>query len=105
MDLCAVDCVTWGLFRRFRPADAMRYRILAQTAPSPSLPYVTSTTTDARAVVTLRESLDELFSGPATTRIRDTLGLTRVSVLNASAYEWMAEYENEAAYLGYPNLE
>jgi ABC-type phosphate/phosphonate transport system substrate-binding protein len=105
VDLCAIDCVTWGLFRKFRPKDAMRYRILAQTAPSPSLPYVTSAAADARAVVTLRDSLDELFADPATARIRDTLGLTAISVLNSSAYERLQDYEKEAADLGYPNLE
>jgi fatty acid desaturase/ABC-type phosphate/phosphonate transport system substrate-binding protein len=105
IDLCAIDCVTWGLFRKFRPTDAIRYRILTQTAPSPSLPYVTSTATDARAVAMLRESLDTLFLDPATAGIRDTLGLTAVSVLNASAYERLADYEKEAADLGYPGLQ
>jgi ABC-type phosphate/phosphonate transport system substrate-binding protein len=105
IELCAIDCVTWGLFQKFRPADAMHYRILAQTAPSPSPPLVTSTTTDARAVATLRQSLDTLFSDPATAGTRETLGLTAVSVLNTSAYERLADYEKEAEDLGYPNLE
>jgi ABC-type phosphate/phosphonate transport system substrate-binding protein len=105
IDLCAIDCVTWGLFRKFRPAEAAHYRILAQTAPSPSLPYVTSTATDARTITVLRESLDALFSDPATARIRETLGLTAVSVLNASAYDRLADYEKKAADLGYPDLE
>lgn len=105
IDLCAVDCVTWGLFQRFRPADAMHYRVLAQTAPSPSLPYVTSKTTDGQAVATLREALGALFSDPATAGTRDTLGLAAVSVLSASAYERLADYEQEAADLGYPRLE
>jgi len=83
----------------------MHYRILAQTAPSPSPPLVTSTTTDARTVVTLRRSLDTMFSDPATAVIREMLGLTAVSVLNASAYERLADYEKEAEDLGYPNLE
>jgi ABC-type phosphate/phosphonate transport system substrate-binding protein len=105
IDLCAIDCVTWGLFRKFRPSDALHYRILAQTAPSPCLPYVTSSTTDALAVATLRACLDALFSDPATAGIREALGLAAVSVLNASAYERLAEYEKEAADLGYPRLE
>jgi ABC-type phosphate/phosphonate transport system substrate-binding protein len=104
IDLCAIDCVTWGL-RKFRPADAMHYRILAQTAPSPSLPYVTGITTNGRAVAALRESLDALFSDPTTAGTRDMLGLVAVSVLSASAYEQLADYEQEAADLGYPHLE
>jgi ABC-type phosphate/phosphonate transport system substrate-binding protein len=105
IDLCAVDCVTWGLFGKFRPADAMHYRILAQTGPSPSLPYVTSIATDGQAVAMLRDSLDALFSDPATAGTRDMLGLAAVSVLNASAYERLADHEREAIDLGYPNLE
>jgi ABC-type phosphate/phosphonate transport system substrate-binding protein len=83
----------------------MHYRILAQTARSPSPPLVTSSTTDARAVATLRESLDALFRDPATARVRETLGLTAVSMLNTSAYEPLVDYEKEAEDLGYPNLE
>jgi ABC-type phosphate/phosphonate transport system substrate-binding protein len=105
IDVCSIDCVTWGLFRKFRPADAVRYRILERTAPSPSLPYVTSATTDAQAVATLRKSLDALFSDPATAVVRETLGLTAVSQLATSAYERLADYEKEAADLGYLNLE
>jgi hypothetical protein len=105
IDLCAIDYVTWGLLRRFRPADAMHFRVLAQTARSPSPPLVTSATTDASAVAILRESLDTLLWDPATAAVRETLGLTAVSVLNTSAYERLADYEKEAEDLGYPNLE
>jgi len=105
IDLCAIDCVTWGLLQKFQPADAMHYRILAQTPRSPSPPLVTSITTDVRTVATLRESLDTLFWDPATVGVRETLGLTAVSVLNTSAYERLADYEKEAEDRGYPNLE
>ena len=83
----------------------MHYRILVQTERSPSPPLVTSTTTDARTVATLRESLDTLFRDPATADVRETLGLTAVSVLNTGDYERLADYEKEAEDLGYPNLE
>jgi ABC-type phosphate/phosphonate transport system substrate-binding protein len=105
IDVCSIDCVTWGLFQKFRPADAARYRILERTASSPSLPYVTSVTTDAQAVATLRKSLDALFSDPATAVVRETLGLTAVCQLTTHAYERLADYEKEAADLGYPDLE
>jgi ABC-type phosphate/phosphonate transport system substrate-binding protein len=105
IDVCAVDCVTWGLVQKFRPGQAARYRILAQTAPSPSLPFVTSTTTDAPAVATLRDALGALFSDAATAGIRETLGLTAISLLDTAAYERLADYEREAKDLGYPVLE
>jgi ABC-type phosphate/phosphonate transport system substrate-binding protein len=105
IDVCSIDCVTWGLFRKFRPADAVRYRILERTAPSPSLPYVTSTATDSRVLEALRESLDAVFSDPAAAATREILGLAAVSQLTTSAYERLADYEKEAVELGYPNLE
>jgi len=105
IDVCCVDCVTWGLFQKFRPMDAGRYRTLAPTAPSPSPAYVTSTTTDAQTLAALRDALDAVFSDPATAGIRETLGLTAVSVLAMSTYERVLDYEKEAADLRYPNLE
>jgi ABC-type phosphate/phosphonate transport system substrate-binding protein len=105
IDACSIDCVTWGLFRKFRPTHAMRYRILGRTPPSPSLPYVTSAATDAKLVIALRESLDEVFSDPATVALRETLGLTAVSRLTTSDYERLTAYEKDAANLGYPDLE
>jgi len=46
-----------------------------------------------------------LFWDPAIAGVRETLGLTAVSVLNTSAYERLTDYEKEAEDLGYPNLE
>ena len=68
----------------------MHYRILAQTAPSPSLPYVTSMTTDGQVVATLREALDALFSDPATAGTRDMLGLAAVHRVNHSSSPGLA---------------
>jgi ABC-type phosphate/phosphonate transport system substrate-binding protein len=104
IDVCSIDCVTWGLFRKFRPADAKRYRILARTAPSPSLPYITSVATDAQMIAGLRDSLDAVFLDPATAAVRETLGLTAVSHVTISAYERLMAFEKEAADLGYPDL-
>jgi ABC-type phosphate/phosphonate transport system substrate-binding protein len=81
IDACSIDCVTWGLFRKYRPAEA------------------------ARVLEALRESLDAVFSDPATAATRETLGLTSVSQLTTSAYERLVNNEKEAADLGYPNLE
>jgi hypothetical protein len=36
-----IDNVTWGFFKKFRSIAAERYRILAETVASPSLPFVT----------------------------------------------------------------
>jgi ABC-type phosphate/phosphonate transport system substrate-binding protein len=104
IDICSLDNVTWGFFKKFRPIAAERYRILAETAASPSLPFVTSVNTteaDARALV---ETLYDLMNDLEIGHIREVLELTGLSVLDVAAYERLAEYEREAAELGYPAL-
>lgn len=105
IDICSIDNVTWGLFKKFRPIAAERYRILAETAPSPSLPFVTSVNTkdsDARAIA---EALYEIVNAPQTADIRGVLALHALSVPDVTAYERLAEYEREAAELGYPEIQ
>lgn len=40
-DLCAIDCVTWAIARRHRPALTDGLRVIAWSPPMPALPYVT----------------------------------------------------------------
>jgi ABC-type phosphate/phosphonate transport system substrate-binding protein len=45
IDICSIDNVTWGFFKKFLSIAAERYRMLAETVTSPSLPFVTSVNT------------------------------------------------------------
>jgi ABC-type phosphate/phosphonate transport system substrate-binding protein len=104
IDLCSIDNVTWGLFRKFRPAIAERYRVLDETVSSPSLPFVTSVTTaesDAAAIV---EALGEIMADPQAAHIRDTLELGDLVAPDVAAYEHLADYERQAAELGFPEI-
>jgi ABC-type phosphate/phosphonate transport system substrate-binding protein len=104
IDICSIDNVTWGFFKKFRPTAAGRYRILAVTEASPSLPFVTSVrTTEADAVI-VTETLYDIMKDPQTAHIREVLEFTGLSVPDVPAYEHLAEYEREAAELGYPEL-
>ena len=49
-DATAVDCVTYAFWRQYRPAAAERVRVVAQTPPSPAIPFVTSADTPAATV-------------------------------------------------------
>jgi ABC-type phosphate/phosphonate transport system substrate-binding protein len=104
IDICSIDNVTWGFFKKFRPADAERYRILAVTEASPSLPFVTSVRTTEADAVTVTETLYDIMKDPQTAHIREVLEFTGLSVPDVPAYEHLAEYEREAAELGYPEL-
>jgi ABC-type phosphate/phosphonate transport system substrate-binding protein len=104
IDVCSIDNVTWGFFRKFRPIAAKRYRILDETVTSPSLPFVTSVNTTESDAVAIAEALHEVVEDPKTADIRGTLELAGLSVPDLAAYERLAEYEQEAADLGFPEI-
>lgn len=104
IDLCSIDNVTWGFLKKYRPAAAAAFRVLAETVDSPSLPFVTSSTTSDRDASLIADALFELFSDPATVGIRDALQLPAIAVPDVAAYERLARYEQEAVELDYPEL-
>jgi ABC-type phosphate/phosphonate transport system substrate-binding protein len=105
IDICSIDNVTWGFFKKFRAVAAKRYRILDETPPSPSLPFVTSVNTTESDAVAIAEALHEIMGDPQTANVRGILELAALSVPEIAAYERLAEYEREAAELGFPEIE
>jgi len=104
IDICSIDNVTWGFFKKFRPIAAERYRILDETVSSPSLPFVTSASTAESDVAAVVEALYEIMSDSETAHIRETLELTNLSAPDLAAYEGLAVYEREAIELGFPEI-
>jgi ABC-type phosphate/phosphonate transport system substrate-binding protein len=104
IDVCSIDNVTWGLFRKFRPVTAERYRILDETVSSPSLPFVTTVNTSESDAMAIAEALHEIMDDPQTADIRGILELAGLSAPDVAAYERLAEYEREAADLGFPEI-
>ncbi len=96
IDLCSVDCVTWGLLQRYYPADTAGLRVLEWTEPSPCLPFVTSVATPHVIGAALVANL----LGQA----EPGLGLVGVEPADPAAYDILADYEQEAAAHGYPAL-
>jgi ABC-type phosphate/phosphonate transport system substrate-binding protein len=96
IDLCAVDCVTWGLAQLYAPALVAELRVLDWTEPSPCLPFVTSVATPAAEVAALRAAVAAL--------VVPEIGLVGVSALDASAWDVLVTYEQEAERLGYSTL-
>jgi ABC-type phosphate/phosphonate transport system substrate-binding protein len=103
-DATAVDNVTYAFWRRYRPEAARQVRILAQTPPSPAIPFVTSVATPAPTVAILRDALTRLGREPHTAAARAGLGITDIVEVPATAYRRLLEYEREAAELNYPVL-
>jgi ABC-type phosphate/phosphonate transport system substrate-binding protein len=53
-DVASIDCVTFAFWRHYRPDAAARVRVLAETPPSPAIPFVTSIATPISIVELLR---------------------------------------------------
>jgi ABC-type phosphate/phosphonate transport system substrate-binding protein len=104
IDICSIDNITWGFFEKFRPVAAKRYRILDETPSSPSLPFVTSVSTTESDAAAIAEALHEIMGDPRTADMRGILQLAALSVPDIAAYERLAEYEREAADLGFPEI-
>ena len=96
--------MTWGFFRKFRPVTAERYRILDETVSSPSLPFVTTVNTSESDAMAIAEALHEIMDDPQAADIRGALQLAGLSAPDVAAYERLAEFEREAADLGFPEI-
>lgn len=94
-DAASVDCVTYGLLQRHAPAALAGLRVLAQTAASPALPFITRADAPKAELAALREALDQPI--PA-------LALAGVSVLPDGAYDALRGLAAAAARLGYDAL-
>lgn len=104
IDLCSVDCVTWGLVARHMPELAGAVRVLDWTVPSPCLPYVTAAATPAGEVALLQAALKAVFADPALRPVLATLHLAGLSDLGGGDYDVLEGYEEEARQLRYPDL-
>jgi ABC-type phosphate/phosphonate transport system substrate-binding protein len=103
-DAAAIDCVTHALLARCRPHLVGATRILARTASSPALPFVTAQATDEAVVGALRAALDEVMRDRALATTRDTLFLSGVAPAGLDNYAVVLDYEAEARRLGYEAL-
>jgi ABC-type phosphate/phosphonate transport system substrate-binding protein len=105
IDVCSIDNVTWGFLQKFRPDLAMRFRVLDETVSSPTLPFVTSSTTSDAEAAIIVDALNDLFGDPETASLRLALELSGIAVPDVPAYEQLAAYEKMAAEMGYPEIQ
>jgi ABC-type phosphate/phosphonate transport system substrate-binding protein len=103
-DATCVDCVTYAFFCRHRPQLAALTRVLAATPPSPSIPFVTSSSTPETIVGILSEALFAVARREEWAGARAGLMLRDVLPAEPAGYEVQLRYEQEARSLGYPEL-
>lgn len=103
-DAAAIDCVTLALLRRYRPSAVAGLRIVAQTASTPTPPFVTSCHTTARDVAAVRRGLRSFASDGRYAELREALLLADLDCCDEDAYDVVMAYEREAQRVGYPHL-
>ena len=103
-DVCAVDCVTWALHARYRPAALAGLEVVCRTARTPGLPFVTAGDVSDAMLESVRSALVRTFAREDLAATREALLLSGLSVLPADAYEPLRATERAAAASGYPRL-
>jgi len=103
-DVCAVDCVSFALLARYRPAVVHGLRTLAESPAAPGLPYVTSATNDEDTLARLRTAVFAALADPNLAETRAALMIEGAEVLEDSHYARILELERAAEELGYPEL-
>ena len=103
-DAAAIDCVTHALLTRHRPKEVAKTRVIAQSAPSPALPFVTARSTTEGTIHALRQALVGALADPALEGAREQLFLSGVVLSGEENYRVIFDYETRARELGYPRL-
>ncbi len=80
-DLAAIDALSWEFLTRW-DGFTHNLRVIAQTAPTPALPYIAAKTADAEAT---RAALHQAIAA-LTLDDKHALGLTGITQIPASAY-------------------
>ena len=72
-DVAAIDCVTFALLKRYRPAALLGIRVLCQSKSAPALPYVTSINTSIATQLAMQTALQDAFNDPDLAQLREKL--------------------------------
>ena len=103
-DVCAVDCVTWALLARHRPASLSGLDVLCHTEPAPGLPFVTTADSSDADVETIRRALERALANPDFAQARDALLICGLTMSTLDTYEPLLAMERSAVASGYPDL-
>jgi ABC-type phosphate/phosphonate transport system substrate-binding protein len=94
-DIAAIDCVTYALLERNRPAALAGIRVIEDTPPAPALPFVTATRATQQELGVLRRALAETVSDPALASAREALLLSGIEELPLERYQAIRDYARQ----------
>ncbi len=103
-DVAAIDCVVHGIAAHHNPRLVEGTRILAETPPTPCLPFIISKRLAASHGPAVKAALAAAIADPELTVVRDGLGLIGLADVVDEDYEVILDYERTAEARGYPVL-
>ena len=103
-DLASIDCVSFALLSRGRPELIERLAVVAESEPSPNLPFIASASFPARTIAAARGALFAALADPALAEARAMLGLRGARPASPADYDRVIEIERAAQAAGYPRL-
>lgn len=89
-DVAAIDCVTFDLVARHRPALVQAVRVLCRTDPGPAPPWITGGLRSADELARLRRALAGLMADPAAASVRRELSWSGWQLPDEGRYVAMA---------------
>ncbi len=99
-DIAAVDCVSLELLKRAQPQALAGVKIIGRTASVPGMPLITAAATTAEQLAILRAAASAMVNDPAS----ESLLIGDFSLIPRSAYQAIADQEQQAAALGVRTL-
>lgn len=101
-DISAVDSVTWHYLTRFSPRETAELKVIGQTAPSPTLPLISSLAVSDQLASELIVALNESLKASA--RLRNVLSLDGVLASDEADYQCLLDYQQQAIDANYPSV-
>ncbi|RON41151.1 phosphate ABC transporter substrate-binding protein [Pseudomonas frederiksbergensis] len=101
-DLAAIDSVTFAYLARHAEQEVAGLRVVARSAFSPTLPYITVASATDEQVEALRRVMNETLK--ELPEVAEVLGLQEVLPATESDYQVLLDYQQEAEALGYGRL-
>jgi ABC-type phosphate/phosphonate transport system substrate-binding protein len=98
-DLAAIDSVTFDYLARDHSPEVAGLKIVARSAPSPCLPYITALHQDAEAIRTaMNQALRDM------PEVAQVLAISEVLEASPEDYQLLLDYERQAVEWGLPSL-
>jgi ABC-type phosphate/phosphonate transport system substrate-binding protein len=101
-DLAAIDSVTFAYLARHAETEVAGLRVVARSAFSPTLPYITAAHVSAEQVEQIRRGMNQTLG--ELPQVSQMLGLREVLPARESDYQLILDYQREAEALGYERL-